>query len=707
MARRVSGQLPALVGLAFLIVLPAWAQEPRPRPTPAEVPHAELPDAEVPDAEVPDAEMPDAEAAEAETPPATDPAMEADLFAMPRIAAESRVAMARLQIGEIERAMRILDGLAERHPGVLQVRANRAAVAMLAGDGELAAQELAAAAALGLPDLAAVLADPLFAPIAADPRFAEVEPVPPVPAPVPAPVVDGEAVISAANTGWNPATERLEPRFVFAEASPPDVLPPTPRAGAYDLLRDHWRLGRAAGNHGDLYDNRDRGHSTLRRESFPQLTHVEYSAAAQAAEIDYGLNDAVLFDRPTLGNSSTALTEGPHWRSMPRLGLTRADGTGPMRLWQNADNNHLYVHPAHHDYDSERGDLFPANTPYLVISRGSSGSDRPFLEALAMTLAAFRPDTKQRLIEERMIVPTLQMVFRRSLQNVLSREAYFSGAAHPAVFERQYINAARMVSLANSIAPDEIPAQVRLRVEEEDFGVQGVDFFGLGLSEQLFDTPGAIARIWRSKQGRRSMVVAAADSRDVNDRPLTFHWRLLQGDPGKVTIEPLDDGQRARITLDWHEPFAISEENPLVSSRVDIGVFANNGVHDSAPAIISYYFPPQEARTYAEAADGTPRILSIDYADRADVYVDPLLIARADWRDDYAYADDGTLRGWTRSRAERAPEEFTAEGARILTRGSDGTPERVEAVGYALRLNPEGGLVVEEVSAGAIGQTNP
>lgn len=670
----------------------AVAQNPLPRPS-VEAPAADEPA--------------DADPVEAEADTPDGPAAPADLFAMPQIASETRVALGRLQLGDLARATAILEALAERHPDVPQVRANRAAVAMLGGDAETAAEELVAAAELGMPGIDRLLADPLFAPLVGDARLAALPAPPAVREPVATPVADGRALISEANTRWNPVSERLEPHFAFPGEPASDVLPPEPRIGAYDLLRDHWQAGRAAGNHGDLYDNRDRAHSALSADAFPQLTHVAYDQAARAAGVDYGLNETILFDRPTLGNSSTALTQGPQWRSMPRLALTRADGTGPMRLWQNADNNHLYVHPAHHDYDSTRGDVFPANTPYLVISRGSSRSDRPFLEALAMTLAAFRPDTKERLIETRMIVPTLQMVFRRSLQNVRSRDAYFSGAAHPAVFERQNINAARMVSLANSIAPGDIPAQVRLRVEAEDLGTEGVDYFGIGMSEQLFDTPGAIARIWRSKEGRRSMVVSAADSRDVNDRPLTFEWHLLQGDPDRVRIEPLDDGSRARITLDWHEPFVISEENPLVSSRVDIGVFANNGAHDSAPAIISYYFPPHEERTYGEDADGAPRILSIDHAGRPDAYADPLLLARADWRDEYRYGEDGTLLGWTRSREGRADEDYDAEGARILTRDADGNPERVEAVGYPLRLTREGALVVDEVSAGAIGQTGP
>ena len=682
--------LAVVAALAIAVGVPATAQSVPPPPRPLAAP-----------AETADAELP-------ETAPVPDPAVAADLFAMPRIADESRIAIARLQGGDIEGAAAAFDRLITRHPSVPALHLNRAGLHMLAGEPNEAVAELITAVELGLPDLRATLADPLFLTIRADARLENLPDLPVPAPPAPTEVAEGQAPVSAANTRWSSETERLVPAFAFP-GSPANnaVLPDQPRRGAHDLLRDHWRRGRAAGNHGDLYDNRDRGHSTLRADAHPQLTHVSYSDAARRASIDYGLNDTVLFDRPTLGNSSTAMTRGPQWRSLPRLALTRADGTGPMRLWQNADNNHLYVHPAHRDFDEERGDLFPANTPYLIVSRGSSGSDRPFLEAMAMALAAFRPDTKARLTETRMIVPTLQWVFRRSQQHIQSRDAYFSGAAHPAVFEGFRINAARMVSLANSIQPGDIPAQVRLRVLGEDTGTEGVNFFGGGLSEQLFDTPGAIARVWRSTAGRRSMTVSADNSRDVNDRPLTFQWHLLQGDPDKVRIEPAEDGISARITIDWHEPFRISEETPVTASRVDIGVFANNGVHDSAPAIVSVYFPPHEERVYEDGPDGAPRIVSIDRAGRPDVYTDPLFVPRADWRDDYHYAEDGTLVGWTRTRPGRDAEDFAADGSRILTRGDDETPLRGEIVAYGLKNDDDGVLVVEELSTGQLVDYQP
>ena len=638
---------------------------------------------------------------------AVDPAAEAELFAMPDIAEDRRVAFALAEAGEPGEAAAILDALVERHPGLGALHADRAALALLAGDPGSARAALLAAADAGFPDLAALLAEPLFAPLAGDPALAAraadppPPPAPPVPAPVTMTVTGGRAPVSGANTAWNPVEERLEPRFAFPEAPAAPVLPrQRPATAAYDLLAEHARRGRAAGNHGDLYDNRDRGHSRLDLGAHPQLAEVVYSAAAREADVDYGLADRLLFPAVTFGNSSTAITGGADWRSLPRLALTRPDGTGPMRLFQNAAANQLYLYPAHRDYDEERGDLFPANTPYVLVSRGSSGSDKPLLEAVAMILAALRPDTKAAAAEAGLIVPLVQMVFRRSLQTVRSREDYFGAAAHPAAFEGHTINLARMVSLANSIAKDAIPPRVEIGVVEEMPVTEGVDFFGDGLSERLFDTPSAVARVWRSRAFRRSLLVSAAGTEDPNGRPLDFHWRLLQGDPERVTIEPLDGGREARITLDWHEPFRISEDNPLTSSRIDIGVFANNGAHDSAPAILSVFFPPHEARRYEPGPDGIPRIAAIDHAARPEVYADPLLLPRADWRDDFHYDADGTLTGWTRSRAGGATSEFTADGARVLARDAAGRPLAAQRVSYPLGRGPRGALVVEELSTG-------
>lgn len=661
---------------AFLVLaaLPGRATDiPPPRPAP-------LPAAAGPPAPVP-----------------PDPAAVA-LFSLPAAAGDVDFALAQADAGDLAGALRRLDARVTATPSLPEPRAARAAILMLAGDRTRALADLEAAAGAGLEGLADLLADPLFAPLADHPALVTRPAPPPVAVPVAAPVGEQTAPVTAGNTAWNPGTGRLEPRFDFAPDSAAPILPAKPSMAALDILREHAKRGRAAGNWGDLYDNRDRGHSRLDLARYPQLSAVAYAPAARAADADYGLQDRFLFGRPTFGNSSTAVTGGALWRSLPRLAMTEADGTGPLRLWQNASSNALYVYPAHKDYGGKDGDLFPANTPYILVSQGSSGSDQQFLDAIALILAALRPDTKARLAEENLIVPAVQMIFRRSLRPVTSRDLYMSAAAFSAALAPWDINPARMVSLANSIREDAIPPQVRIGVESEDLGSEGIDFFGQGLSEQLFDTPAAIARIWRSRTARRSMVVSAAGTTDPNGRDLAFTWRLLQGDPDRVRIEPLDEaGTRARITLDWAPPRPISSENPIVSARADIGVFASNGIHDSAPAIVSWYMPPTEARTIEPGPDGTPRTARIDHADpeKASAYADPMLVPRADWADHFTYGPDGTLTGWLRSRRGQPDEIFAPDGLRLPEAGAGNGPE---AVAYPLGRDAAGRLVVREVA---------
>ena len=70
---------------------------------------------------------------------------------------------------------------------------------------------------------------------------------------------------------------------------------------------------------------------------------------------------------------------------------------GTLFLYNQYTRNNLYIYPEHHDHDPGHsgvffpnplnhairdegyGDLYPTNTPYLIISQGSSGSDQPFM----------------------------------------------------------------------------------------------------------------------------------------------------------------------------------------------------------------------------------------------------------------------------------------------------------------------------------------
>lgn len=517
----------------------------------------------------------------------------------------------------------------------------------------------------------------------------------------PAAVMAGVALASPANVATDPVSGLLLARFSFDDPLPRRA-PWRRRAPDDPALRQlaQWvARGRAAGNVGDLYDNRDRGHSRLAAPERPQLAFVVYDPVLAAAGIDYGLNWRLGFDAIAFGNSSTALTSGPFWRSHPRRAMTDPRLIAGLAMLNRT--NQIYVYPEHRDHDPENGDLFPAAIPYLLVSQGSSGSDRPFLVALEAALAALKPDVKVWLAERGLIAPTLQMLLRRSMKGVVTDADYMSGAAHPSAFEGGAIQIDRLISRANALTRDAAPPAAGLRVIDEPD--PQADLFGEGLSERLFDTHAAVARIARGPAFRRRYVLEAF-AHGAEGRPVRFHWRALRG---AARIEPLDpEGRRAVVEIDWQARVAVPDRPDLASSRADVGLFADNGAALSAPAFFSLAFPPGEARSYDPA--GRPQV--IDYGASAKGYADPALFPLLPWADRYAHDAGGRLLGWTRRRMKGAAGDagggetaFTRHGARVLTRDAQGRPLTAAVVTLELREGGPGGrAVVEEAETGAI-----
>ena len=428
--------------------------------------------------------------------------------------------------------------------------------------------------------------------------------------------------------------------------------------------------GRAAGHVGVFYDNRDNGHSRLNPERFPQLTHIRYAPELIERRLHNALAGPFLFGAPVLGNASMAVTGGRQPRSLPRLAMTTQQG--PHLAFAGYASNHLYVYPAHHDV--REVDVMPAALPYFAVSFGSSGSDQPLLNGLALALAALQPETRTRAEAEGLLAPLLTMLLRRSLSGAPD---YLSPYAHPPAIERGRVRPAVMVAAAQSIMADAIPPMVQLRILAEDFRASA----GLaGRSERLFDTPSAVARLWRDWAGRRTMVVSAADTVDPNGRPLEFRWAVVSGDPDRIRIEPLDpSGRAARITVDWHDaPFPTTPRG-RPTSRVEVAVVAWNGAHYSAPALISIAFPGHQQRIFVEGADGAPMLVSVDYdAEARDAAFDPVLWWSAPWTDTAIRDDDGRIIGWRRV-AQDQVQILTdiAAGTHRVQAGDDGIPRLV------------------------------
>ncbi len=382
-----------------------------------------------------------------------------------------------------------------------------------------------------------------------------------------------------------------------------------------ELLRKWWQEGTAAGNVGDFYDNRDRGHSHLHMRKFPQLAKVEYPAKLKERRLDWALQRHFIFKHVTFGNSSTASGATAFGSNSRRAVLGQKAAEAVYRQYKSS---HLYIYPEHRDHDPGRngrgghGDLFPANVPYLLTSQGSSGSDRPFMDAVAATLAAFRPEVKRRLTRSGLLMPTIQMIFRASTKHIDYPAEYLTGKAHPTAFKGHHVDGEAMVKMAHGITPDVLPPMVQIEVTDEDEAVEGVDYFDRDKSEVLFDTPCAVARIARSVTKRtRRMVVTAGGSYDPKGLPLKYHWVLLRGDPEKVRIRKLNnEGSQVELLIEPHGLRRVRGAK-IESPRVDVGAFVHNGTYYSAPAFVCVYFPPNEARTYDAA--GRVREVSYDY----------------------------------------------------------------------------------------------
>jgi hypothetical protein len=582
-------------------------------------------------------------------------------------------------------------------------------------DTDAALAALAAAVAAGFDDVDVFGRDPDLQPLRGLPRFQEIgldlmeqaqaaarNRAAQGPRPRPRPVAAGVAQVAEENTLWVPQLGRFVVAHEFPAADPQAEISTQPGVVG-DLLRQWRREGTAAGLHGVLYDNHDAGHSIMHHQWFPELARIEYcETAKQTATPLYGLGAlhnglqlAFVHNGPVIGNASVAATQGPYWRSVPRQAM--AQGALAALLADQYVNNMLYFYPEHQDHDPGHGDVYPANVPYVITSQGSSWSDIVFMDAVAATIAAFRPETQRFLVDRRLLAPTVQMIFRSCRTPITGREAYLSGQAHPPVFDGATLDVERMVRMAHDMRPDAVPPLVRLAVEEEYLGRPGIDSFEAGAAEQLFDTVAAVARVARSARERRRLVASVAKTQDPNGKPLDFTWRLLHGDPDRVRIRPLDPlGTRAEIVVDWH-PRAVYPGGDLASARVDVGVFADNGTHLSAPAFVTWYFPPNERRTYESVpktaaadrrdevnGDAPRRVVSIERlpATGPEAYVDPMVVTPAVWTDTYRYDDRGNLLGWTRTRPDGAAEEFTAAGRLVVKRNEAGEPVETREVRY-------------------------
>ncbi len=563
-------------------------------------------------------------------------------FEMQDFVAAERSASAIVQRGDPAAAIKAFDLLIKRYPRVARVHANRAILLAVTGKTQDAIAGLEDAAKLGFKHFSKFADQPALAQVMASERVQVLlakagDPGPEVifsPA-EPAKAKANQLVIREANVDYLPNSDMLLIRTSFPKRPFSRSVATAKEPWASRINRLHAR-GLAAGNHGDIYENRDNGHSNFKLKEFPQVTKMTYAEGIDAIyKLSRGLNLRVIADAIVFGNSSTAYKQRPFSRSLVRWAMTQPGAA--QRLFTQHRANQIYVYPEVRDFEAGY-DYFPGYFADQIVSEGRSGSDRLPMKGIALALAAFRPEVKAELKKRNMISPVVASILRRS---VPGSENPLSDFGHRSALKGDQIDFMKVIKLAQSVTLNTIPPRVLLRVEAEPKLTPAQNVFAPLISEAIYTTPTSIARRAYGMFGIRNYRLRALTERGGEHE---FEWRILAGDPNLISINPLDDKhQQVALKVQWHDPFTTAEGE--TTSRVDIGVFAKNEAIWSSPAVFSLYFSPKETRIHDE--DG--RLLSVDFADRTKkkTYADPRLTFQRDWKDQFIYRD-GQLEGWHR-----------------------------------------------------------
>lgn len=600
-----------------------------------------------------------------------------------------------------------------RRGDIAQMEATcRAGVALLPGDATwqynlacaLAYREQpeAALAALeqaienGFRNADAIASDKDFARIKDLPRFAELvekaralaaEPVAGHPVHAPRYVTTGTPftlnetnLVFNFDTGLYTALVKFNPpRQPLADLAA-NFLKSQPANKAAPLVAAWLSEGSAAGNTGDLYLNRDRGHSLISAADFPHLSVVKYAKDAQAANADVD-HPNTLFPNPVFGNISRGFTQGPYWRSMARH--TFFDTSLLQRMDTLYHNNQFWIIPCVNDVGKPGiGDVFPANAPFQFVTLGASWSDQPFLRAALAASAAFPKTTKEAILRRNLMGPTMQWLLRSTQTDVETEADYLSAKAHPTAFAKERLDVERLVLKAHELKPEQVPPAVSLAlINSRLFPIRypqpGKDYPDI-VPELVFSSPSAMAFVLRAPAGTRTFLFRAQPFPEA-DPTATFTWRVVHGDPKRVKIEaPLGEA----LNTPEHGFAQITIDRRGLTERLDVACFAkSHGTAFGAPAILSFNPVALETRTYRP--DG--KLAEIDYTNPDQIYCDPHLALPRAWVDHYSYAPDGTCTGWVRSYKGTPSAAFTAAGERILDRHADGTPSKLQRVRYLPR----------------------
>lgn len=337
-------------------------------------------------------------------------------------------------------------------------------------------------------------------------------------------------------------------------------------AGCFEA---HLKLapGNLGKNMGDLYMNRDAGHSRPRLAEFPGITEVKFDAEGVRREMHTGIPN-VYFPYPLFGNCSQAFVKGRAWRSMPRAILSAylPDLKAMQKLYLS---NQIWFFPSNLDTPplGQYGDVFHANVPFWVTTAGRSWSDIPYLRAAMLCSRSFAPATKASAVSRRLFAPTVITLLKKSLIGVTSEEDYISPKAHPTALPPSGVDTNRLVQLSAQMTPESIPPLVTVTAESVS------DITDVGIPELLYSTPYAVSYVIRAPERKRVFVLKASGAQKMC-------FVKTMGSYSAAKVVPIG-GNGAVVELNT------SRLNP--TSRVDIAVFGRNQQTGwGAPSFVSF-----------------------------------------------------------------------------------------------------------------------
>jgi hypothetical protein len=419
--------------------------------------------------------------------------------------------------------------------------------------------------------------------------------------------------------------------------------------------------GLAAGNVGDYYQNNDGGHSMVDINPHPQVTLLtDYQTAGKnvVGNASLGVNGMWSMSRYYDGNQSAAMSLYDQYR-----------GTSLNFQW----------YPSVRDYENDPNDLDESHFmfAYKGMTLGHSSSDQQKVHSSFYILAALRPDVKAKLKTAGLLAPTLQYIYRRG--RVSNDNEYLSQEAHPGAFS-DVPSQLPLAQFANSITVDTIPPMIQMSVLAETFSKNPSQmFFHPSYTEQIFTTPASIARVFRSFEAEKKMVVSLDQSYDINGRTLSYDVRVLRGDTSLVTIRKLNaSGSQVELTFKPQPVRLIGIDN-RTSDLFILGAFVTNGIHYSAPGFITVA-NMSRVRTVTPGATST----MVNYTSTTDsVYLNSY-----NWLNEEQFFDaTGKLKSFTRY-AYAPTVEFTGEGLLITSKDASGNPLTVGEVVHTIDVPP-------------------